>query len=457
MKNKIPIVGFIIAILLLAPISTISKETVITDKSDQYGHKLKLSFDEITSLYSAIINIKDTEIRDTILKIFNENINENEELNAYALSIMINTIIDYSPTDYEIYDFIDLINAIIDIIINHLLELPVTITTFLLEDVIAILNYIRNIKQDINEILSGDLTEALVALFALYNDVNRLVNKIKQLPTTMDEFKAYVIERIENAINVTMETIIQDISNTIQEFAEPRLGYINKFAISIVNIVNITPEFINHLLTKSKHFKIIIIDLPKAFLDFKNAPESEKFDKLIKFGTFILNSTNSITYIINDLTDLQFELLEEATEIYNNLIELMDYYNSEPWNLPIIIQGNVSFINGDDAIIGFTDSEQTDSEIITEENTRYSIRYITNNSENSYLYHTFIVKAISGDKEKTYERTAFSDGVIELPIDFSKDKSKQKPMIFEIIQKGFFNKNIFFNYLSLTILHVKSN
>ncbi len=447
MKNKIPIVGFIIAILLLAPISAISKETVIIDKSDQYKHKLKLSFNEITSLYSAIINIKDTEVRDTILKIFNENINENDELNTYALSIMINTIVDYSKTDYEIYDFIDLINAIIDIIINHLLELPVIITTLLLEDVITILNYIKNIKKDINEILCGDLTEALVALFALYTDVNRLVNKIKQLPTNMDEFKIYVIERIENAINETMETIIQDISNTIQKFAEPRLGYINKFAISIVNIVTITPEFINHLLTKNEHFKILFIDLPKAFLDFKNSPESEKLDGLIKFGTFILNSINSIKYVINDLTDLQFELLDEGTEIYNNLIELMDYYNSEPWNLPIIIQGNVSIINGDDTIIGFIDSEQTDSEIITEENTRYSIRYITSNSENSFLYHTFIVKATSGDKEKTYERTAFSDGVIELPIDFSKDKSKQKPMIFEIIQKAFFNKYI--SYLEL--------
>jgi len=259
----------------------------------------------------------------------------------------------------------------------------------------------------------------------------------------MNEFKAYVIERIENAINETMETMIQDISNTIQQFAEPRLGYINKFAISIVNIITITPEFKNHLLTKSEHFKIIFIDLPKAFLDFKNAPESEKLDELIKFGTFIVNSTNSITYVINDLTDLQFELLDEATEIYNNLIELMDYYNSEPWKLPIIIQGNVSNITGDYAIIGFTDSEQTDSEIITKENIRYRIKYITNNSENSYLYHTFIVKATSGDKEKTYERTAFSDGVIELPIDFSKDKLKYKTMIFEIIQKAFLNKNIF--------------
>jgi hypothetical protein len=443
MKNKIPIVGFIIAILLLAPISGISKETIITNTYNKYDYKLKLNFEEITSLCSAIINIKDTEVRNTILTIYNENINENDELNAYALSIMINRLADYSTTDYDIYDYIELINAILDIIINHLLELPVFIVTLLLEDVITILDYIKKIVQDMTDILSGDLTEVLVALFALFTDVNRLVNKIKQLPTTMDDFKEYAIERIENAINETLESIVQDIADTVWEFAEPRLGYINKFAISIVNIVTITPEFINHLITKSEHFKIVFIDLPKAFMDLKNAPESEKLKELIEFGTFILNSINSIMYVINDLTDQQFELLDEGTEIYDNLIELRDYYNSEPWNLPIIIQGNVTNID-DDAIIGFTDPAQTDSEIITEENTRYSIEYVTSNSENSYLYHTFIVKATSADKEKTYQRTAFSDGVIELPIDFSKDKSKQKPIILEIIEKAFYNNYIFY-------------
>ena len=62
MKNKIPIVGFIIAILLLAPISAISKETMITDTLNQYNHKIKLSFEEMNTLISAIINIKNTEV-----------------------------------------------------------------------------------------------------------------------------------------------------------------------------------------------------------------------------------------------------------------------------------------------------------------------------------------------------------------------------------------------------------
>ena len=103
--------------------------------------------------------------------------------------------------------------------------------------------------------------------------------------------------------------------------------------------------------------------------------------------------------------------------------------------------------NGEDAIIGFTDQAQTDSETITEENTSYIFNAVSSNSENSFLYHTFIVKATSGDKEKTYERTAFSDGVIELPVDFLKDKSKQKIKILEIIHKAFFNIYIFYREL----------
>jgi hypothetical protein len=443
MNKKIPIVGFIIAILL-APIST---ETMIADSPDEHDHILKLSFKERTSLYNAIINITDTEVRDTILIIYNGNINENGELKVCVLSEIIDILVDYSPTNYEIYDYIDLINALLDIIINHLLELPVTIVTYLLEDFITILNVINKIVEDVNDILSGVLYEALPALFALFTDVTILITKIKQLPSSIDDFKAYVIERIKNATTDTMDAIVKDISDTIWEFAEPRLGYINKLAISIIDIVDITQEFINHLTTKIEHFKVVFIDLPKAFMDFKKAPDSEKLDALIVFGTFIINSINSIMYIINDLTDQQLELLDEGTQIYNDLIELMDYYNSEPWNLPIIIQGNVTNISHDDAIIGFIDPAQTDSETITEENTRYSIEYITNISENSYLYHTFIVKATSGDKEKTYERTAFSDGVIELPVDFSKEKSKQKTTTLEIIHKTFFDIYIFLREL----------
>ena len=64
MKN-----GFIAEMSWVDP-GTKSIKLSFQELLEQYEHKLKLSFYEITSLYSAIINIKDTEVRDTILKIF---------------------------------------------------------------------------------------------------------------------------------------------------------------------------------------------------------------------------------------------------------------------------------------------------------------------------------------------------------------------------------------------------
>jgi len=447
MNKKIPMVGFIIGILLLAPISVISKESSVIKTQNENNIKIQLSSDEAIFLNDAILRIENNQVKQQVLSTYLENINKDNELTVDGLSDIIELLSDYYPTDTDLYDYIDLINAIIEIVINHLLELPVTVAMLLLEDVLDIINQVKNVIEDVQNILSGGLTQAISGLIALFGDVNALYSKIKQLPSTQDEFKDYIIEKIKYAVTETLKSMAQDIADTVWEFSEPRLGYISKFAVSIVDLVTTTEEFVTLLSTKIEHYKTVFIDLPKAFMELKNAPKEEMLDKLIEFSGFILSSIDSITYVISDLTDQQYELIDEGTRMLNELTYLSDYYSSNPWEKPITIQGNVTNILDGEAIIGFADPEQTDSMTITEDGAGYSIEYITATSQQSYLYHTFIVKATSGDKEKTFERTAFSDGIIELPIDFNKGKSKQMSIILEMIGNFLLNLRQYFKQI----------
>ena len=447
MNKKIPMVGFIIGILLLAPISVISKESSVIKTQNENNIKIQLSSDEAIFLNDAILRIENNQVKQQVLSTYLENINKDNELTVDGLSDIIELLSDYYPTDTDLYDYIDLINAIIEIVINHLLELPVTVAMLLLEDVLDIINQVKNVIEDVQNILSGGLTQAISGLIALFGDVNALYSKIKQLPSTQDEFKDYIIEKIQYAVTETLKSMAQDIADTVWEFSEPRLGYISKFAVSIVDLVTTTEEFVTLLSTKIEHYKTVFIDLPKAFMELKNAPKEEMLDKLIEFSGFILSSIDSITYVISDLTDQQYELIDEGTRMLNELTYLSDYYSSNPWEKPITIQGNVTNILDGEAIIGFADPEQTDSMTITEDGAGYSIEYITATSQQSYLYHTFIVKATSGDKEKTFERTAFSDGIIELPIDFNKGKSKQMSIILEMIGNFLLNLRQYFKQI----------
>lgn len=453
MNKKIVIAGFFIAILFMSQFSA----AIPIDRT--YGKKnlnllndysIALSGVQYQRLMDSVDNISDVTLRNELQSILDSSLTYVDQINSSVLHELLVILSDYYPTNTnEIYDFLDLIEAILEIIISHIKELPVLIVQALLYDVIMIAQQIEEIVNDVIGIINfetlGDLFSGISSLFG---DFNTLIYHVRQLPKNMDDLKIYVEDKIRSVISAVLEDIVEETSDVVWEFTEPRLGYISKFGVEIYNTYLVSEEFIEHLTFKLEHFKIIFIDLPKAYISFKNANEQDRIPTLINFSVAIGNALGSARVLFRDLTDNETEILNDITELMGHLDYLNSYYQSEPWKLPITIQGNVVNTSGQEVVISFIDPSQSDQEIITGENASFILYYNTSNLERQFGLHTFTIIASCGDKTLEFNRSAFSDAFIEMKIDFNEEDRVHQSFGRDTYDIHFLEnlKNIFFRF-----------
>ena len=169
---------------------------------------------------------------------------------------------------------------------------------------------------------------------------------------------------------------------------------------------------------------------------------------MINFSVAIGNALGSARVLFRDLTDNETEILNDITELMGHLDYLNSYYQSEPWKLPITIQGNVVNTSGQEVVISFIDPSQSDQEIITGENASFILYYNTSNLERQFGLHTFTIIASCGDKTLEFNRSAFSDAFIEMKIDFNEEDRVHQSFGRDTYDIHFLEnlKNIFFRF-----------
>ena len=255
MNKKIVIAGFFIAILFMSQFSA----AIPIDRT--YGKKnlnllndysIALSDVQYQRLMDSVDNISDVTLRNELQSILDSSLTHVNQINSSVLHELLVVLSEYYPTNTnEIYDFLDLIEAILEIIISHIKELPVLIVQALLYDVIMIAQQIEEIVNDVIGIISfetlGDLFSGISSLFG---DFNTLIYHVRQLPKNMDDLKIYVEDKIRSVISAVLEDIVEETSDVVWEFTEPRLGYISKFGVEIYNTYLVSEEFIEHLTFK---------------------------------------------------------------------------------------------------------------------------------------------------------------------------------------------------------------
>jgi len=428
MNKKICIAGFFISILIVAQLSTAATFTTdnqLKNEDITNDYAIRLTDNERNRLETSIENISNFSLKTQMHSLVAVAMDDENTINTSVIQELLDLLSEYTPTNPdEIYDLMDLIEAIIEIITTHLLELPLLIVQALLYDVIMIAEKTVEIVQDVVAIITfkslGDLFSAVTSLFS---DFNRLIYHVRQLPTNMDELKIYVEERITACLTLVLEEITTEVTTVVWEFSEPRLGYVSKFGVELYDTLLISEELYDHLTYKLEHFKVIFIELPLSYLEFKNADEDHMIPTLINFSVAIFDAIGSAQTLLYDFMDNETEVIDDVTELIDHLTYLNSYYGSEPWNQPITINGTVVNAGSNTVQISFLDEQQVDEVTVSGENTSFVLSFDPSITENPYVLHSFTLVASTSEETLEFPRSSFSDGWVDIKIDFDDDES----------------------------------
>ena len=430
LKKKLYISIIFAAVILAAQFTT----AVSADNTQPPVEKIKLTDTEIQVLNEKINNFTDPAMRDGLREILDREVNENGEISFSGLQEIINVLNNYNPwNDDGIYDLVDLAKAIVEIIIQHLFEIPLYVLALILEDIADLFYHVSQVVDDIRLIYGSPILMMIPGIYLLIQDMNTLIEDLKQIPNDVNETKEYLKEKVKIAVKLVIKDTIEDTAQIVYSFVRPRLGYVANFAESIYNTCITSEDFINDATTKIERVKTIFIDLPKAYLDFKNNPTK---DTLVTFGNALYLAWIDIKAWYADATDGETEILNEITTIYNNINYLYNYYNQEPWNKPIKVKGSVINAPGENVIISFENENQTDSYTIEGSEGNFILEFNTTLDPPAEGLHTFTIVITSGSKTLEFERKAFSDGIVEMgTIDFNEGKDKfARPAVSKLLE-----------------------
>jgi len=310
LKKKLYISIIFAAVILAAQFTT----AVSADNTQPPVEKIKLTDAEIQVLNEKINDFKNAKVRADLQEILDREVNENGEISFSGLQDILSVLNNYTPQDEDgIYDLVDLAKAIVEIIIQHLFEIPRYVLALILEDIADLFYHVSQVVDDIRLIYDYPILMVIPGIYLLIQDMNTLIEDLKQIPNDVNETKEYLKEKIKIAVKIVIKDTIEDTAQIVYSFVKPRLGYIANFAEPIYNTCITSEDFINDTATKIERVKTIFIDLPKAYLDLKNNPTK---DTLITFGNALYLAWIDIQAWYADATDGETEILNEITTIY---------------------------------------------------------------------------------------------------------------------------------------------
>ena len=428
MNKKITIVGFFVSIMLLAQIMV---PPVMASPIDE-NYKIKISKDDLQKLENAINNLKGSILYQPLKSIYDNSVNYYDDSDEVELKLSgIHDMLEYLAqtfpnlgdiTNSLAYSINDLIVEIISIIIFYIAAIPFIVLELIIQDIeLAVTEFFNNVILHLGDIFTGGL---IVGVAGLITDINELIEAIKTIiPNSLEELKPYLTEAVE----VALQSMIVSIGKTIlDDYVMPRFGYISYTAEKIVNACVYTKKLVDDLNMKLIWIQSIFVDLPRVFVEFVNAEglvaKISLFDDLT---TAIFNAYLAAVNLYNTLGTVS----QEITIIYNNMVDLYNYYynDAKPWEDPITVTGQIMNFDSD-VVVCFDDPDQTDVVTVSPGSGGYfELEYVTINKENPMVMHQFIVKATSGDITKTQNDWAYSDGQADVDFNFGKVKARSEP------------------------------
>jgi hypothetical protein len=187
-----------------------------------------------------------------------------------------------------------------------------------------------------------------------------------------------------------------------------------------------TKKLVDDLDRKLPWIQSIFVDLPRIFVEFVKA--EGLVAKLSLFDDLTMAIFNAYLAAVN-LYNTIGTISQEITIIYNNMVDLYNYYynESKPWEEPITVTGQIMNFDSD-VVVCFNDPDQTDVVTVSPGGDGYfELEYITKNKENPMVMHQFIVNATYGDIYKTQNDWAYSDGQADVDFNFGKAKARSEP------------------------------
>ncbi len=214
-----------------------------------------------------------------------------------------------------------------------------------------------------------------------------------------------------------------------------RLGWVYESIDYFINVFNTGKNLYNQFSYKTQLFLTFfnnLKDIKNTWEDFKVNP-AQNFVALVQSLANIIGTTITI---IQDLTDDETEVINALNEFSSEVGNFSAFIDSKPWENPILVYGSVDNNQGGVNVSCKGDSSQTED--------FYEIYFPTADEDLSYLAHKVLITAEDQNDKISYERYAFSNGEIELNINFDEDESVEKTLKFGFKGKYF---NLFERFL----------
>ncbi|PNX47884.1 MAG: hypothetical protein BV457_04855 [Thermoplasmata archaeon M9B1D] len=427
MNKKVIAVCFFVSIMLITQIMVPPVTTLPIDEN----YKIKINKDDLQKLENAINNLKGSILYQPLKSIYDSSViyyddSDEAELKLNSIHDMLEYLAQTIPTLGDItnilaYSINDLILEIIDIIISYIIAIPFIVLELIIQDIeLAITEFSNNVISHLGDIFTGGL---IVGVAGLITDIDELIEAIRTIiPNSLEELKPYLIEAIE----VALQSMIVSIGRTIlDDYVTPRSGYIGYTAEKIVNACVYTKELVDDLNMKLLWIQSIFVDLPRALVEFVKAEglvaKISLFDDLT---TAIFNAYLAAVNLYNNYGTVP----QEIKMIYDNIVELYNYYNdTKPWEEPITVTGQIMNFDSD-VVVRFDGQDQTDVASVSPGSDGYfKLEYVTKNKENPMVMHQFSVNATYRNISKTQNDWAYSDGYADVDFNFGKVKAHSEP------------------------------
>ena len=439
MKRNI-IFGSIFATLIIL-IQAVMMPAVVAD--DGEDAKIVLTKEQRADLENSISNFKGINLYNTLLLIYNSNINDQNEFRVSAINEMLNVLADFlKNSDLDIVargamSINEIIRFFIEITIYYAALMPVMMCMYIFEDVGIVIDYYVTAMEDPDfafavtlSIFLPDFYDVLVK-FGLLKDVT--INS----PELPELTKEYIKDIFHQYVGDSLKSLLGSLVVFIgQAYLYPKLGYLSRMGTDIVAMCVSAQELVKDTKVKLEHFREIFVDVPKAFIDFVDPCDGEIIIDFASLINEIREAKEHAELWYSESVCYGPEILIDLTGIVTSLGHLIYYYTKneeKPWLRPICVTVKVHDIdNREDIVnISFKDPLQGDTAEITHRS--YSgeevIYYETNITSNPYGMHTFVIVAEKDGKVIEKTSRAFSDGGIKIEMKFKKSKSNTENSI----------------------------
>jgi len=427
-KKKVMIASFFAILMLMLPFSAVAGQDDVLDSLETYN-KLEAEVsassieNRLNELYNKIEEIKDEELRELMQTIVNEMLEcdlDSSMLELETLLVEMGGSMGVSGSQQvpvppnggdPPQNLWDLIVWILEAIVEYLRTGVNALIWEIFYAFVDLRNGVKDIFNGIGNILDN-ITDpapwvelgafALACFLAL---LYLIANRPKIPRMIKDGIRSMVIGSMLLAFQM------------LYQFSEPRLGYVGDFIPYTLNTLGSYQNLSGTIENKIDRMIAIFIELPKACYDFIFARNLvDRWAKLGDLDDAIDEAQESALEWLEDIRNGEPEIINGVLHLLENLTWMEDYFNAEPWEDPIHINGTIDGASG-----MMTVSCDGDSCITNGDGGYYSINYSTEGHLTPcWWFHTIIVR-VTGSKTGVAQLRAFSKGEIYLAWDFSSD------------------------------------